>query len=144
MNKLYRYLPYAGTLPFIACTVCLCAGIGQLPMLGSVQTLLSVYGLVIAVFMAGAHWGQHLPMQQGGLASTLAIISNVVALSLWLGYIFLGFGMLVVLLVATFLLLLLVDYRLALAQVISQPYWHTRLGVTAIVIVSLIVAGITL
>ena len=65
MKKIFPYLTYAGAIPFIFFAVCLVSDIQELPFLGSVKKILSVYGLVISSFLAGAHWGQHLHMNKG-------------------------------------------------------------------------------
>ena len=60
--RLRTVLTYAGTLPFIACTLCLVMNIRTVPILGSVDHILTVYGIIIATFLAGSHWGQHLSL----------------------------------------------------------------------------------
>ena len=139
MKTIYPYLTYAGAIPFVFCTVCLGLEIQQLPLFGSTQQILSVYALVIASFMAGAHWGQHLHMD-GDWHPPLAILSNFMAILLWLGFLILKFNALVTLLISAFIILLLIDHRLLQQQIISGHYWQTRLVVTTIVIFSLIFA----
>lgn len=139
MKTIYPYLTYAGAIPFVFCTVCLGLDIQQLPVFGSTQQILSVYALVIAAFMAGAHWGQHLHID-GDWHPPLAILSNLMAILLWLGFLVLKFNALVTLLISAFVILLLIDHRLFQQQIISGHYWQTRLVVTTIVIASLIFA----
>ena len=137
---LYCYLAYAGALPFVFAVGCLLLGVQSLPWLGSVTHLLSFYGLVIASFMAGAHWGQHLamPAVQG---RSLALSSNLMAVMLWLSMVFtLPIALLLLMLMVVFVLLLLIDYRLYHHKIISMVYLRTRGVVTAIVVTNLSVA----
>lgn len=63
-KHLYFYLAYAGAIPFLLCAILFAFKIQKIPILGNLQTVISTYSLVIASFMAGTHWGQHL--QQTG------------------------------------------------------------------------------
>ncbi|MFT5709275.1 MAG: hypothetical protein ACI9ES_003583 [Oceanospirillaceae bacterium] len=112
-----------------------------MPWLGPVDNTLSVYALVIANFLAGAHWGQHLHLQ-GKWSRKLAILSNSLAIVLWLAFLVLSFKFLFMALAATFVILLLIDLKLLQDELISHQYFHTRSSVTAIVILSLIISGI--
>lgn len=100
-----------------------------------------MYALVIANFLAGAHWGQHLHLQ-GKWSRKLAILSNSLAIVLWLAFLVLSFKFLFMALAATFVILLLIDLKLLQDELISHQYFHTRSSVTAIVILSLIISGI--
>ena len=141
MKKIFPYLTYAGAIPFVFCAACLGANIHQLPLLGSVERILSVYGLVISSFLAGAHWGQHLGMHDPWNRS-LAIFSNIIAVLLWLGFLVLDFQFLMAMLVAGFAILLTIDYLLLRMDVISRHYFQTRFFVSAIVTGALIASGL--
>ena len=71
-------LGYLGTLPFLLAVMLLSMSIYHLPMIGSVQRMVSVYGLVILVFMAGAHWGQAIVLKDKAVRH-LPFISNAFA-----------------------------------------------------------------
>jgi hypothetical protein len=60
VQKIYPYPTYADTILFVVCAIALTLDIRQLPWIEPVDNTLSVYALVIANFLAGAHWGQHL------------------------------------------------------------------------------------
>lgn len=134
MNKIAVYLSYLGIIPFIFCALCLRYGIEVLPLLGSVQVALSVYGLVIASFLAGAHWGQHLHLD----SCSLPLVSNILAVLLWIGFLVLSFKMQMMMFVVIFTLLLAIDYRLLKQGVITRDYFYVRFLVSVIVMIVLI------
>ncbi|MGE6474325.1 DUF3429 domain-containing protein [Psychrobacter sp. NPDC078631] len=145
MKKPSPYLTFAGTIPFIACAFLLMVDVVTVPMLGSVGDVLSAYGLVIASFMAGAHWGNHLDLADDNKwAVRLPLYSNVIALGLWLGFLILSASSFIWLLVIGFISLLVIDYNLNRAQIISHAYFKVRQYVTAIVVISLVIAALQL
>ncbi|KRG36997.1 DUF3429 domain-containing protein [Psychrobacter sp. P11G3] len=145
MKKPSPYLTFAGAIPFVACAFLLIVDVVTVPMLGSVIDVLSAYGLVIASFMAGAHWGNHLDLADDNKwAVRLPLYSNVIALGLWLGFLILSASSFIWLLVVGFISLLVIDYSLHRAQIISDVYFKIRQYVTAIVVVSLVVTALQL
>ena len=145
MKKPSPYLTFAGTIPFIACAFLLMIDVVTVPMLGSVVDVLSAYGLVIASFMAGAHWGNHLDLADDNKwAIRLPLYSNSIALGLWLGFLILSASSFIWLLVIGFISLLVIDYSLHRAQIISHAYFQVRQYVTTIVVISLVIAGLQL
>ncbi|MBI0426293.1 DUF3429 domain-containing protein [Psychrobacter sp. NG27] len=145
MKKPSPYLTFAGTIPFIACAFLLMVDVVTVPMLGSVGDVLSAYGLVIASFMAGAHWGNHLSLADDNKwAVRLPLYSNVIALGLWLGFLILSDIDFIWLLVIGFISLLVIDYSLHRAQIISHTYFKVRQYVTVIVVISLVIAALQL
>ncbi|MBF0658054.1 DUF3429 domain-containing protein [Psychrobacter sp. NG25] len=145
MKKPSPYLTFAGTIPFITCAIMITMNIDSLPYFGSTADILSTYGLVIASFMAGAHWGNHLGLaEKDTWAVKLPILSNVIALSLWLGFLMLSATGFTWLLIISFGSLLVIDYALYQAKVITHHYFNVRKYVTIIVLISLMVAAIQL
>ncbi|WP_201548615.1 DUF3429 domain-containing protein [Psychrobacter sp. Pi2-1] len=145
MKKPSPYLTFAGATPFVACAFLLMVDVVTVPMLGSVVDILSAYGLVIASFMAGAHWGNHLDLADDNKwAIRLPLYSNVIALCLWLGFLILSASSFIWLLVVGYISLLVIDYSLHRAQIISDVYFKIRQYVTAIVVVSLVIAALQL
>ena len=145
MKKPSPYLTFAGTIPFIACAIFITMGIEAIPVLGEVTRILAVYGLVIATFMAGAQWGNHLSLaDDNSWAVKLPIVSNVVALVLWLGFLTLATADFIWLLILNFISLLIIDYGLCRAQIINAKYFTVRKYVTLIVVIALIVAAVQL
>ncbi|MDX1738198.1 MAG: DUF3429 domain-containing protein [Alphaproteobacteria bacterium] len=139
MRNLYSILVYAGAIPFAFCAALLVFSVQELPLLGPVEEVLTIYGLVIASFMAGVHWGQHLDIY-GAWKRVLPILSNVIAIALWVGFLTLGLKGFIILLVAIFTVLLVVDHRLFQDDVISRHYFQTRFFISSIVILSLLVS----
>lgn len=142
MQKIYPYLTYAGAIPFVFCAICLLIGVTQIPVFGAVEQILSIYALVISTFLAGAHWEQHLNFDKGPFDLLLPISSNVMAVLLWIGFLVLDFKALMIMFVAAFLSLLIIDNRLFRADLISRHYFQTRVIVSTIVIVALIISAI--
>ncbi|MFK3916320.1 DUF3429 domain-containing protein [Psychrobacter sp. NPDC078501] len=145
MKKPSPYLTFAGAIPFVACAFLLMIDVVTVPVLGSVVDILSAYGLVIASFMAGAHWGNHLDLADDNKwAIRLPLYSNVIALGLWLGFLILSASSFIWLLVIGFISLLIIDYSLHRAQIINHTYFKVRQYVTAIVVISLVIAALQL
>lgn len=145
MKKISPYLTFAGTIPFILGAVFISVGVDAIAVLGQTVQVLAVYGLVIASFMAGAHWGNHLGVDDDNhWAVRLPIISNIIALLLWLGFLVLAPAVFMWLLIAAFIAMLMVDYGLQRAQIISDAYLKIRLFVTMIVVIALVVVAVQL
>ena len=145
MKKPSPYLTFAGAIPFVVCAFLLTVGVAAIPVLGQTQYILSIYGLVIASFMAGAHWGNHLSLADDDTwALKLPVFSNIIALALWFGFLGLSAAGFIWLLIVGFISLLLIDYGLCRAQIISDDSFKVRKYVTTIVVVALMVAAIPL
>lgn len=112
-----------------------------MPILGSIQDILSLYALIIASFMSGVHWGQHLHLE-GVFKRVLPISSNIIAILLLLGFLVLNFNMLLIMFIIVFLFLLFVDYKLYKNNSITREYFKTRSFVSVVVILSLFISGI--
>jgi hypothetical protein len=141
MKPIYPYLTYAGAVPFVFCAVCLAINIQSLPILGSVSEVLSVYTLVIASFLAGSHWGQHLQLT-GEWNRSLPIVSNVVAVVLWLSFLVFPLKALLIICGVAFVTLLLIDLKLFQMKLMTQNYFQTRCIVTVIVVSSIVISGV--
>ena len=80
-------LMYLGALPFIAGAILSLLSIDTLSWLGSVRHIVSLYALVISVFMAGILLGVTLQINTDNFIGLVNfIISNVLTLTLWLVY----------------------------------------------------------
>ena len=145
MKKPSPYLTFAGTIPFIACAIFITLGVDSLSVLGKTSDILVSYGLVIATFMAGTHWGNHLSLADDNpWAVKLPIFSNVITLMLWFGFLALPTNSFIWLLIVGFISLLVIDYALNRANIIAGKYFKVRKYVTLIVVISLVIAGIQL
>jgi hypothetical protein len=137
-NKLYSLLTYAGALPFIACAVLPFAGISEIPNAGSFDYIARVYGLAIASFVAGSHWGTYLYNREA-CPTNLFVSSNIVVLASWFAFLLAIPVVALFVLLLSFLYLLFVDYRLYKAKLTTNHYFRMRAGVTAIVCLCLAV-----
>ena len=131
---------YLGALPFIAGALLSLLSIDNLPWLGSVVHIVSVYALVISVFMAGILWGVTLQLQENNANSQINfLISNLLTLTVW--FVYLTYPDSIAFLLTTavvFLWLLMFDVKLFQRQYISKSYYQARKWVSAIVILSLL------
>ncbi|WP_201558693.1 DUF3429 domain-containing protein [Psychrobacter sp. 72-O-c] len=145
MKKPSPYLTFAGAIPFVVCAFLITIDVDAIPILGKTVHILSIYGLVIASFMAGAHWGNHLSLADDDTwVFKLPVFSNIIALGLWLGFLTLSTFGFIWLLIIGFVSLLVIDYGLHQAQIIRHDYFKVRQYVTAMVVISLIIAGVQL
>jgi len=132
---------YLGALPFIAGAILSLLSIDTLPWLGSVVHIVSVYALVISVFMAGILWGVTLQVNTDNFVGQVNfLISNVLALTIWFVYlIYPDSHSFLLTTVVAFLWLLMLDTKLVKRKLISSSYYRARKRVSAIVITSLLV-----
>lgn len=132
---------YLGALPFIAGAILSLLSIDTLPWLGAVVHIVSVYALVISVFMAGILWGITLQVNTDKfLGQVNFLISNVLALTIWFVYlIYPDSHSFLLTTVVAFLWLLMLDTKLVKRKLISSSYYRARKRVSAIVITSLLV-----
>ena len=128
MKPIFPYLTYAGAIPFALGAIFLNFDITEIPPLGSVEPVLSVYGVMIASFMAGAHWGQHFQIKNRFWHFYLPVVSNIIVLVLWFSFLILSFKIFMAMLVLGFVALLGVDYYLSRINVITHHYFKTRLS----------------
>jgi hypothetical protein len=135
-RKLPMILAYLGALPFVAGSLLLTFGVYNVPVLGGTAELLRSYSFAIAVFMCGVHWGQYLQDPQGRHFNLL-MVSNALTLLLWLAYLMISFFIFSAMVIAAFLTLLWIDYKLYESDSITWRYFKMRMTVTAVVCVSL-------
>ena len=139
ISSLPHALIYAGCLPFIAGALLLAGNVHSLPVLGEVDLIIATYGLVISVFLTGIHWGQQLSL--GKAAKGFFIVSNILALSLWLAWLLLPTRIFLVFLAAPLLIILAMDAGLLKSGILNAAYFRTRIIITSMVILSLLCAA---
>lgn len=120
----------------MVCALLGVSGYSSIGPLGSVNTIVSAYGLLIVSFMAGVNWGTYLYKAQD-ISLNLFILSNVIALTAWFAFLYAPFELTVLIFICAFAILLLIDYKLYTSSLISQHYFKTRCIVTGLVVVSL-------
>lgn len=136
-TRLTRLLAAAGAIPFLIGAFAPLLGVELDTRHGNIEAAALAYGLTIASFMAGVHWGTALSATRP-LPVNLFISSNVVALAAWFVYLFARVEAAALVLALLFAVLLAIDWRLYRSGVIDGDYWHTRLGVTVVVIACLL------
>lgn len=141
MKKLYLYLTYGGVTPFVFCAICLVLNIQAIPIFGDIKSILSSYGLIITVFMAGVHWGQQLK-RDDCWSYYLPITSNIITIGNWAIYLTMPFQAILTAYIVSLIGLLIIDVKIYQADMISKSYFQTRCIVTSIVVLSLIMAGV--
>lgn len=141
MGRLAPYLTYLGALPFIFCAAAKVYGLDNVPWLGSVDQISLSYALVISTFLSGALWGQHLTYS-GKLETALPIISNVIALFAWGAFLLFPAKILFFVYVLLFIVLLIIDVVLERFGKITLSYRNMRIGITGIVVLSLLICGV--
>ena len=131
--RLYRILALAGGLPFLAGAFMAMAGIDT-PVPAALLT--SSYGLAIVSFLCGVHWGTFLyRAEQAPL--NLFVTSNVIVVLAWLAWLLAPLEVVLGTEVFAFLALLLIDYLLLAAGLVSRHYFVTRVEATALAVLSL-------
>ena len=142
MNRVSSYLILAGLIPFVGLTLFVVFGITTLPLLGSTIQVLGLYSLLIAVFISGSHWGQHLVLNDRW-AAFLPVTSNIITVILWVVFLACPLIVTICIFVIAFGILLGIDYKLLETGHISDDYFRMRFAVTAIVCLMLVITGIS-
>lgn len=134
---LRNVLAFAGVIPFVVSAMALLSGHRSLPIVGDIEFAVIAYGVIIATFMSGAHWGQHLHLNAPWVI-TLPIISNLITVVLWFAFLTQAPQFITLHLIIVLVSQLVVDAMLFKYTVIEKSYFITRCLVTSIVSVSLL------
>ena len=137
-SKIYSILAIAGTAPFIACAILPLAGIDSVEPFGRLDALAATYGFGIISFLAGTHWATCL-YKAAITPFNLFVSSNVLFLAVWFVYVLAGLGWVLLTQLLAFAILLLIDYRLLRAGLISRHYFGVRSVATMLASVSLLI-----
>lgn len=135
-HRLLFTLPWLGAVPFVGCAILSVAGVESLGPLGEVDALLAAYGLAIAAFMAGTHWGCVLRAGGASLAGPL-VASNVLTVAMWLAFVLATPALALITVAAGLCALLAVDRSLLRHGLIDAAYLRMRVGVTALVVAAI-------
>ena len=142
LNKTTIYiLTSLGAIPFIFCALLIIFGVNQAFFIDDIRIALNIYGLVVLSFLAGAHWGMQLTINNN-VSIYLAILSNIVAVSAWLSYLLFPIKFWLIVLAVGFLILLFIDYCLLQLKLIDVSYLKLRFIVTFLVCSLLILVWI--
>jgi hypothetical protein len=136
-KQLATTLVVLGTVPFVVFT----AAIAGLPVLlafpAAPALMLHVYGVIIASFVAGLHWGIHFCKRT---SDSVYLYSSFIAVLLWCSMWAAGSTLGLALVLLGFVLLWLEEYRLSVQRVTTAWFWKLRTAVTAVVVVCLAVS----
>lgn len=139
MIRHYSSFVIAGVLPFVVAAAALLAGVESVGPLQSVTASLVAYGLAIASFVAGTHWGIYLQFRASA-PTNLFISSNAAVLFPWLTFVFGSTDNTFVALVLTFVFLAFIDWRLYVSNLIERAYFRVRIAATTLVSGALLLA----
>jgi hypothetical protein len=137
-KKLYPLLTYAGLLPFIGCALMPMVGLQELWNLGSYGYIAAAYGLAIVCFLCGAHWGTYL-YNRAAATDNLFVTSNVIVVACWFAFLMAAQAITLFVLILAFLCLLVIDYRLLKAGLLTDYYFRMRAKVTGIAVIALVI-----
>ena len=129
-------LTFAGSVPFVFAAIVMYWDLERLPLIGDVQKVIDVYGLVIGAFIAGAFWGISVNLA-GKKRNALMVISNGRTLLALFSYFWLKIIPFQLVLIFLLVALLVVDYWLYFLEVNTKEYVALRLVVSIIVVGSL-------
>jgi len=135
-RKLYPILTYAGVLPFIGCALMPLVGLRELWNLGSFDHIAAAYGLAIVCFLCGAHWGTYL-YNRTAAPDNLFLTSNVIVVACWFAFLMAAQAITLFVLILAFLCLLVIDYRLLRADLLTDYYFRMRATATVIAVLAL-------
>jgi hypothetical protein len=139
-KHIHSVLTILGVVPFIGCALLLHCDITTWPYGGQVATTMNVYGLLIASFLAGSHWG--MTLSPGNVAHPfVAFFSNVMVVILWLSYSILSTSAMFIV-ESVILGVLLMQERLTWGiQRMPAGYASIRLAITILVMVLLLLTA---
>ena len=136
--RLHAVLAYLGTLPFIACAAGMLLGIPPPTALAGYPEIAAGYGLAIAAFVAGSHWGIYL-YKAADTMLNLLLLSNGITVAAWLAFLLAPTYISLEITTAAFITLLMIDYQLTNEGVLSATYLRIRRNATIVVVAALIV-----
>lgn len=130
-------LVMAGAVPFVLLALLVVFPESGIQLPARPALMLHVYGVIIASFVAGLHWGIHFCKRTN---DSVYLGSSFIALLLWLSMASAGTAIGLALVLAGFLLLWLQEYRLSMQRVTTAWFWRLRTWVSALVSVCLALA----
>ena len=116
------------------------SGINELSLLGSIDKIVAICGLILVSFIAGIHLGTYL-LYETKTHKSLLIVSNVLAVIAWCAVMFATIQFAIAIITAVFGYLLVVDFLLKREKIISANYFITRFIVTLISAATLLVTA---
>jgi hypothetical protein len=136
-KQLATTLVVLGTVPFVVFTVAVAGFAAPLPFPAAPALMLHVYGVIIASFVAGLHWGIHFCKRT---SDSVYLYSSFIAVLLWCSMWVAGSTIGLALVLLGFVLLWLEEYRLSVQRVTTAWFWKLRTAVTAVVVLCLAIS----
>lgn len=128
-------LTFTGTVPFLVSALMLWLDWQPLYLPGSWKLLVHTYGVAAGCFICGIQWGQHL---QGKVALDLFPATKFLAAVLWCSLLLAGTNRGLLLIMAVFFLLWLVDLILYVKNATPAWFFSVRTVSSAIVLCALV------
>lgn len=135
-RQLYSILTLTGATPFVLAAVAPYLGITSVGPLGPPVGIALSYALAIICFLAGAQWATYL-YRGREVPMNLFLWSNAVVLACWFAFLSRSVVASVMVSIAAFLVLLVIDRRLLALSIIDSHYFRMRLTATVIACLSL-------
>lgn len=135
-RQVYSILTLTGAMPFVLAAAAPYLGMKSIGPLGSPVAIALSYALAIICFLAGAQWATYL-YRGRDVPMNLFLWSNAVVLACWFAFLSGNVVASVVVSIAAFVVLLLIDRRLLGLSIIDQHYFRMRLTATVIACLSL-------
>ena len=136
-KQLATTLVVLGTVPFVVFSAAVAGVVASLPLPAAPPLMLHVYGVIIASFVAGLHWGIHFCKRT---SDSVYLSSSFIAVLLWCSMWAPGSPIGLALVMLGFILLWLEEYRLSVQRVTTAWFWKLRTAVTAVVVLCLAVS----
>jgi len=136
-KQLAMTLTLLGAVPLVTGGVCVLAGISPAFLPAEPALVLHTYSVVIAGFVAGMHWGIHFCKRT---ADSVYLLSSLVALLLWLSFWFAGQVTGLAMVTVAFIALWVQEFRLSKQRVTTVWFWQIRNVVSAVAVISLLMA----
>lgn len=135
-RQLYSILTITGAAPFVLAAAAPYLGIAVVGPFGEPVRIALSYALAIICFLAGAQWATYL-YRGREVAMNLFLWSNVVVLACWFAFLSRNVTVSIIVSIAAFVVLLVIDRRLLGLSIIDRHYFRMRLTATVIACLSL-------
>ena len=137
-NAQYAGLAFAGATPFILCAALPQLGIAAIGPFGSLHELAVSYGLAILCFLCGTHWTTQLRRPRR-TPFNLFYSSNAIFLIVWFTFVLADLAWVLLVQIAAFVALLLVELRLRDRELVTGSYLAIRGIATGVACLSLLI-----
>lgn len=141
-SNITKYFSYAGLLPVLIAIFMIFLGIDPVAKVIHIDQFIILYGVLIAVFIAGSHWG--LSLDETDTSFLLILSSNLQVVVLWLSYVLLPKSICILIVNASLICSLLIERSLTRDGILNRSYFAMRLRVSAMLILALFIVWVYL